>query len=314
MEVQNKRKNEQGFASGFVLLFIVTLALMAVGGAILMKSEGKRIGSGMVALQTDYSAQSAMWLAIQATAVDTDTLQALMDMVAFSIGGASITKIDTFIATSGRNALEVVAELNNCTRRITAEIEKLPGVLAIETTSSVNQVTVRDQNNNVNSELIDENRASLRVIDNANLQAIAVAQGQDTTSFSPPDGWPAWSYYNAPGVPNVTNINGNLTVNDNFDVYGIFVVNGNVTIGNGAKVHGIIYAINGGNTVRLNGPYNHNSVEGGIISEGPIEGKCGFFNLFNSRVLYKPAFIRGFMESGLMNVPDRVETQNYSYN
>jgi len=314
MKAYDNRKNEGGFASGFVLLFIVTLALMAVGGAILMESEGRRVGSGMVALQTDYSAQSAMWFAIQATAVDTDTLDALIDNVPFSIGDAEITKIDTFIANSGRDALEVVAESENCTRRISAEIEKLPGVLAIETTSSVTKVDVRDQNNNPNAELIDENRAALHTIDNSNLQTIAQAQGQDTSAFSPPNGWPNWSYYNTPGVPNVTWVNGNLTVNSNDDVYGIFVVNGNVDIGYGAQVHGIIYAINGGNTVKLNGPVLHNSVEGGIISEGPVDGAHGFLNLFSSRVRYNPQFIRGFMDCGLMDVPDRVETQSYSYN
>jgi len=314
MKISDK-KNEKGFASGFVLLFVVTLALMGVGGAILMKSEGKRLGSNIESLQTDYSAQSAMWFAIQATAVSADTLKYVVDNVPFSIGSATISDIDTFISNNGKDAITVEARTANCVRRITAEIEKLPGVLAIESTNSVNNVDVRDQNNNENNQLIDQNRAAMRVIDDANLQAIAVSQGYNISgNYTPPDGWPNGSYYNAPGVPNVTYINGNLTVSSGDDVFGIFYVQGNVNIEYGAQVHGIIYAPNGANTVTLNGPSFSNAVEGGIISAGPIEGECGFLNLFDSQIIYNPQFIRGFMACGNIDAPDRVETQSYTYN
>ncbi len=308
------KKNEKGFISGFILLFVVTLALMGVGGAILMESEGKSVGSSMEAIQTDYAAESAMWFAIQATAVDpVDTLNALIDEVPFSIGSVTITNIEPFIDEEN-NFILVTAQSNKSIRNITSRIATMPGLVAVTSTKAVTNLTVYNQDGNEDPDLIDQNEDQLPVIDTNNLQTIATNQGYvQNGNFTAPDGWPNGSFYNANGSPNVTNITGNFDVGSWDDVFGIYVVNGNVNIAYGAQVHGIIYALNGNNTVQLNGPSGTPSVEGGIITDGTVDGEYWFFGSRNSAVRYEPDFISNFINSGNINVPDRIDVQDYAY-
>ncbi|MEJ2628689.1 MAG: hypothetical protein P8078_09055, partial [bacterium] len=247
------KKNEKGFISGFVVFFVVTLTLMGVGGAILMNGEGGGVASTNELMQTNYAVESAMWLTLEANY--NNTLDELVDKVPFSIGGVTISAIDTTTA----NVIRIIASNTNCTREIDASVDYVPGVVGIYSTDAVDfdDIQMRDEDGDEDKHLIKQNQSELPDVDTDNLEAIASGQTDaDGNSlyiegdFTPPyDGWPNGSFYNDDGPPNIIYIDGNLTVDDNDEVFGIYVVTGSVDIGYRAQVNGIIYTPNSGSTV-----------------------------------------------------------------
>ena len=308
-------KNEQGFMSGFVVLFVVTLTLMGVGGAILMKSEGRGVGSTMEAMQANYAVDSALWFACEAARID--TLDTFIAKVPYSIGDATITEIDTNYAGTTCQFL-ITAETNNSTRSIDATIQYYPGMLGITSLDNVTDIDMNDEDGDEEPQLIADNETSLPSVDLVNLQSISETQddqlGDSLTisgDFSPPyDDWPYNTFYNPnDGNPSIVYIDGNFTVDRTIN--GIFIVTGDVYVSSGDKVYGIIYAPNSTSTVDLNG-YSE-SVEGAIMCGGAVDGDHSFF-FGNSEVRYNTEYVLKFMEYGNMDISDRVVVTSYDYN
>lgn len=306
------KKNEKGFLSGFVMLFVVTLALMGVGGALLMNSEGTGVGTTHEAIQANYTVDSAMWLTL--VALDEGVGDEMMGKVPFTIGSATVTQIDTIVNVDGTITLNITAKTSKTIRKVQAILRANPGLLAITTTGNVDGVDVTDENGQDAPELIDENNDELPEVEDAYLEYMANDQGYyHNGNYTPPDGYPNGRFYNANGSPNVTYINGNLNVALGDEVYGIFIVTGDVNIAKYAEVHGVIYTPNSSSSVELNGPAWQNSIEGGIMSASDVDGAYGLFNR-DSNLKYNPEFVKGFMECGGIDLPDRHETSSYTYN
>lgn len=106
-------------------------------------------------------------------------------------------------------------------------------------------------------------------------KALATDQGHyHNGNFSASDNYPNGSYYYSGSVPNIIFVEGNLTVNGNLEIYGVYWINGNTTVFNGNyRVNGIIICegdltMNGGGTMSPN-------LDGGIIQYGATSTLTG---------------------------------------
>ncbi len=93
-------------------------------------------------------------------------------------------------------------------------------------------------------------------------------------NFSATDNYPNGSYYYSGSVPNMTYVNGDLTINGNLQIYGVYWIKGNTTVFNGNyRINGIIICegdltMNGGGTLSPN-------MNGGIIQYGATSTLTG---------------------------------------
>jgi len=260
-------KKEEGFWSAVVLILLTTLALMGMGAYVLMRSEGVNVASQAESLQTEYSATGAVYYAVRALQLGTFSAGESV-----TIGGVSVT-FDTTRTQSGSDSLNVTARTSDGTQT-TVGIGLAD--VAVWTTGNVNNITVRDNSDNTNNNLIASNASSVMAIDTTLLGAVNGVgrfSGNPTinNTYSPT---PSFNFYQADGVtPNVTIVNGNLTVGKNGTVYGIVVVTGNLTIrsggGNVGHVEGVVYLLNSGSTVSMQ---RRTEIYGGVLSNGNVTG------------------------------------------
>ncbi len=106
------------------------------------------------------------------------------------------------------------------------------------------------------------------VLDENIFKAMAIDQGHyHPGDFPASDNYPNSSYYYSGSVPNVTYVTGNLTVNGNMEIFGVYWINGNTTVFNGNyRVNGIIICEG---DLTMNGGGNKSpNLNGGIIQYG----------------------------------------------
>ena len=85
------------------------------------------------------------------------------------------------------------------------------------------------------------------------------------------------------GQPYETYVNGDLTINGNTTIYGVFYVTGNVTFTGSATVQGVIYAPNGTYTTgKGGGSPNTPDVSGGIYANGINTTGNHYYAMYNA--------------------------------
>jgi hypothetical protein len=279
-------KREEGFWSTFVLLFVVTLALLGVGAHHAIMSEGLNIVKGVNKMQSEYAADGATFLAVRAMSLGrVGTLEGSP----FTIGGATVT-VDTIVGS--RLGDDLATTLNT---RLTVTTTKGYSSSSIEVWArtriplvrtaamaggAASNITTRDSTGGLSNLLVQNltATATMPVINVAALNALSTTQAHDqsATTFSPATNYPAANFYRSGTIPNVTHVFGNLNLIRDRTIYGIFVVEGNVTIERGSQVIGVIYCPNV-SSVTINSPPATNSVTGGIVTRGTITGVAASF-------------------------------------
>jgi len=290
MEIKQVYKDERGFWAAFMLMLTVTLALLGMGGAVLIRSEAASIARKINTMQVDYAADSALFFALGAMQADTFT----SGMTIPDVGGASSTMTTT---NSGSNiVMRIHSEKIGSKRNITITLSKRIGAMTSE--GDINwRIVPLDERGFWDPNLSDDNVASPPVVDVAALEALSNSQGYKKTSdYTATNNYPATNFYKVDGVtPNVIYVNGNLTIPAGFTVYGIFVVTGTVSIGPNAKVIGIIHTTtNSDITVNTNG--SRHSVEGGIVATGNVNYTGGFISY--ATVKYNANYMETFQTYG----------------
>lgn len=281
-------KNEEGFFSSMILMFLVTLAMMGLGAFVLTRSEGASVTTQIQTIQAEYAAEGAVYYGVQRLAQGS-----LNEAQALSIGGGNVI-LDT-TTVSGSIYLNVIATTGSMTRRIRVEVEESGGGLAdkaIYTTDVVFFTTACDSLQNTDDSRKVENADSIPSMDLAALWALSNSQGHNQSgTFYPSSGYPSGNFYQPDGVtPNVTYVNGNMRVNDGRTVYGIYVVTGWVNLRPSARVEGVIYVVNDNPTwLRGGGSTATPSIQGGVVSEGEINGYVN-----RAYVQHWPEFMRVF--------------------
>ena len=260
-------KREEGFWSAFVLILLTTLALMGMGAYVLMKSEGVNVASQAESLQTDYSATAAVYYGLRALQLGTFT-----DGGSITVGGVSVT-LDTARIQGGSDSLNVTARTSDGTQ---TNIGVVLEDVAVWTTGNVTNITIFGNNSNQNSNLVARNSSSVMVMNVVALQATPGAEvlSGNKTINSNHSSTGNTNFYQSDGVtPNVTIVNGNLTVGRRGRLYGIVVVTGNLTIqrnwSSNGRIEGVVYMPTPGSTISMQ---KNTQIRGGVLSNGDIIG------------------------------------------
>jgi hypothetical protein len=286
----NHAREENGFWSAMLILFLVTLGLMGLGAAALMRSEGSSALERAEAMQADYAANGAAYYGIQRLMIG-----ALDEEQTYTIGTGFVTLDSVLISGTSNVLLTVTATSGGTTRGI--EIELSPGGLlvdmAIYTEGDVYNVNAKDSTGADDPDLLVKQADAIPEIDEATLSAMSTAQGHDQTAstFKPADGYPNGSFYQADGVtPNVTHVMNNFSVQGGTTVYGIFVVEGDVVLNGSSRIEGVIYLPNPTSTIITGGgDPTESTIIGGIVSHGDISGTGNHIS-----VTHWPDFMKEF--------------------
>jgi hypothetical protein len=290
MSVINILKQEEGFWSAFILIFLVTLALMGMSASVLLRSEAENTSNQIYIHQADYAANGAAYYGIQLIRDNN-----FSETSSLAIGNATVSLDTSIDAVSSNIILTVMANVNGIERGI--EIELSPSKkledMAIYTEGDVFNVSSKDSLGNIDSDLTETNADSVPSIDEDSLAVLSTLQGHDqfAADFTPPDEYPDSSFYAPDGVtPNVTHVFGNLVVTGGTTIWGIFIVEGNAVIHGSARINGVIYLPNVTSTlITGGGDPSESSITGGIVSHGDIFGKGNHIT-----VQHGPEYMREF--------------------
>jgi len=283
-------KNEEGFWSAFVLLFLVTLALMGMGASVLIQSEDENTANQVSSIRADFAANGAAYYGIKQL-----ELGSLTTAQVINIEGVSVNLDTSIVQGTSDVLLTVMASLDGVDRGI--EVLLAPGKglvdLAIYTTGHVFNVSGKDSLGNTDPDMVVTQAESVPTIDEAALTAMSTAQGHDQFDavFKPADGYPNGSFYQADGVtPNVTHVMNDFQVLGGRTVYGIFVVEGDVTLNGNSRIEGVIYLPNPTSTIiHGGGDPSESTITGGLVSHGDIWGTGNHIS-----VQHWPEFMREF--------------------
>ncbi|UCE06252.1 MAG: hypothetical protein JSW07_22185 [bacterium] len=185
------------------------------------------------------------------------------------------------------------ANYNNISKTIELLMAIPPnlGDLAVFCTDTIMNVTVTDEFGNPDSSLFIENALDMLPFDKDGLVALAASQGHVYAGdFVPTDGYPNNDFYYDfdNGIPNVTHVNGDFTVNGGTTVYGIFVVEGNADLNGSARLEGVVYLPNP-ESIIINGSGDPNeaAVTGGIVVNGSVDGAGNHIDIqYNSEYMH----------------------------
>ncbi len=165
---------------------------------------------------------------------------------------------------------------------------------AIWAKDSVIEASTKDEFGNPDTTLLVENAPFMPEIDYDGLVAQAAAQLHvKFGNFIPANGYPNNSFYYFGTTPNVTHVQGNLTISGGRTVYGIFVVEGNVELQGSGRLEGILFLPNSSSTVAYGGgDPNESSVSGGILSYGTVDGTGNHIS-----VQLNPTYLQAFVNN-----------------
>ncbi len=168
---------------------------------------------------------------------------------------------------------------------------------AIWAKDSVVEASAKDEFGNPDSTLLIENAPFMPEINYNDLVAQAAAQLHvKFGNFTPADGYPNPSnpsFYYFGTTPNVTHVQGNLTISGGRTVYGIFVVEGDVELQGSGRLEGILFLPNSSSTVAYGGgDPDESSVSGGILSYGVVDGTGNHIT-----VQLNPTYLQAFVDN-----------------
>jgi hypothetical protein len=270
-----KYKNDSGFVSIVVVLFLVTLGLMSLAASMLIQSEGVNIGKKVSSSKADYAFDGAVNYAMRRI-----MLGAINETNSYTIGDISIymdtTKVnyeDANVLLSVTSSYEDIESSVNVYLKVKKSIGEFAGYIS----KTAQDVEVLDENGNVDETLMETQATDVPDFSTTALYQYAQNQSQDYSSNTTisTTGYPNGSFWHNTDSVNVTYVNGDLTfdngsVGSRNEYYGIFVVTGNVTIPKYADVMGIIYMPNEGSILNLT--HATARVVGGVVGHGYVMG------------------------------------------
>lgn len=284
-----KAKQEEGFWSALVILFMVTLMLMGLGSFVLIRSEGYNVVNQINTLKAEYAATGAVYYGFQRLKIGD-----LEESYPITIGD-----VEVYLDTSGTLPdiyLDVTANISGGWMEANLGIElDYTRLDAIYTTGDVTNISVFDSTGSPDDDLLVENADELPEIYKSVLDSMSTDQVHDegAGTFEPADGYPNGDFYRPDGItPNVTHVLGNMRVRTGRTVWGIFVVEGTVQIdyddfGADGYIEGVVYLPNAGSIVSIG---SDAQVTGGIVSNGDIQRD----GLDPGVVRHNPVYMRAF--------------------
>jgi hypothetical protein len=269
MKLNNLKRNETGGLSiiyavvVMILLFILASALMSSFGSVLKGSTNRLTKS-----KTFYAAEAGLELAVWD----------LMNEGSGELSNVDVSGVSVNTTVVGDSVVTIEADKNGISTGIQVYFDLDSTILddmAIYCTDTVDNVAALDSLGNPDPDLIEQFADSLPTIAYTDLINLANAQGlvQTAAEFKPSNGYPNGSFYYSPGVPNVTQVQGNLNVIGSRTIHGIFIVEGDAVVMSGSsRLDGILYLPNANSVFNGGGDADESVVTGGIVVNGTVEG------------------------------------------
>jgi len=297
VELKTRIREEQGFWSAFLFVFLITLGLLGLGAYSIMRTESRNAVSQMQLLQAEYSVNAGAHFGLNA--LFKGTFNSQTETTTLSIGGASVI-LDTGWTDSFRRTMvmTVASTYGKAERKVLIEFDigmRLRDK-AIITTDVDNGVSARDSLNRNDPNRLVQKADSIPGIKEDSLLAWATRQGHvivgnGTTAniannFFRPDG----------KTPNVYWVTGDLLLGGSDHIAGIVIVLGDARLDGNARLKGILYLPNKKSTlIHGGGAPTENSIEGALISHGAITGTGSHANV-KHRPLYMNLFCDNFQK------------------
>lgn len=272
--------NEEGMLSAFIILFLVTLALLSMGISTIIRNEGVTQANRIQGVKTDYAANSGAQYALKRLLISN------LPSTSLTILGSSVV-VDSSLDFS-KTVINVQTTYNEITKNLEVQVIEHP---VIWTTNNVSWVDDRELDGSAAwGDLINENASSIAVIDTASLISIAnIVSGNLTVNGNYPAG--ASSFFFSTGVPHVTYVAGDMTVQSSGRAWGIYIVEGDVTVEGGwfsaGSVEGVIYTPNASSDVDLE---SNAQIIGGVCGFGRVRS----VNLIRGDAVHHPVRLGHF--------------------
>jgi len=304
-------KKEEGFWSALFILFLVILAYLGMSTYYAVRTEGVNVADQINTLQADYTATSGVYYGIQR--VQSDSLGE-GESETVTIGNVDVgLSVERITGNPDFLRLTVNAEVKETSRRIEIDLS-IPRNLADQAIWAKNgidsRVVVQDSSGAIDTTLtaVGEEAPEMDLVALKNMAQVRT----DDPTFYPPDGYPSGGcsddpFYQADCVtPNVIWVEHDLELGGSKEISGIYIIEGNVVLSGTPSIHGVIYQPNEGSTL-LNGTGNEPKVDGGIVTNGWVDGHG------HPQVRHNPEYMEIF--AGYQNDPDantnRVQTWRY---
>ncbi len=302
-------KDDRGSWSAFIFIFLITLGLLGLGAYSLMQSEGVNIANQTDGLRAEYAATSGVFFALGAFQRGALTSDVSLEMENTNVA------IDTQQVGDATHFL-VSARRGDARRKILVEVDFLSlEDVAIYSDSTVTGVSALDSAGHVDNNRLIKEAKVMPEVDNTTLKNLAKAQGHYFAGdYNIPDGYPSLDFYADPvaGIPNVTWVEGNVTLSGNEHIYGIVVIGGNLTVNGTPRFEGVIYMPNK-NSMLINGGGSPSSpiVDGGILSFGLIRRSGGGSR--DRYIKHNPEYMRKLCEFVTWQPPVSAEIVSWRY-
>jgi len=279
-------RNENGFWSALFVLVLTALAALGFSTYTTVRIEGSNAANQAQMLRADYAATAGAYMGLKLYQDST-----LFSQKSFSLSDASVVIQVVQNAVTGRDVLTSAATYNGTRKKIQIELDPNRDLsqMAIYTMGNVNDVIPYNSSHVVDWTRMKANADSVPTIRTADLIALSTLQGHNKFgNWTTPNDW-CGSFWNAPGVPNVTYVNGNMTMNGSDHCHGIYVVTGTVTMNGNCHVDGVFYLPNVTSTIIHGSGSTDDSIDGGIVSHGNITGHGSHVD-----VQHNPAYMKAF--------------------
>jgi len=284
-------------------LLILLLGFSASFGILAFSRDRRTVESvdRMVSRYSNYSAKntsaSGAYIALNKLFVD-QTWRGPYNSIFLGNDSISVSVVDT-----APNRISIVAEGHNPNLKDSTQAMVFDGVFnefAVWAKDSVVNVTTMDSLNNTNLALLMEDAPYMPEINKAGLISEATAQNNvEIGNFNPPNGYPNGSFYYFLTTPNVTHVTGDLFVQNNRTIYGIYIVEGDVNIQSDGLVRGVLYLPNAASEVHHGGSGSEfGRVNGGIVTWGTIDGDA-----YNIQVRHWPSYLHALVSNYVTNNP-----------
>ena len=287
--IQQFHQDENGFWSIIVVIILVTLALMAMGSYVLIRSEGIIAAEKAQGMQAEYTATGAMYYALKRSIADPDSSYSVtIDGSNVDVNLSSISSADFNRDVQVQDSVTV----GNMTYSVNVVLDVFDNQVGIWCAGLVNDINPRNSWGSYDEDRMVQLANSVVSLDVAGLLALPNSQDLAGGTYSGTQPPSATGFFQPSGDLWVTRYNGNLTLSSNATHYGVVIVTGDLTIGDDAQVEGVIYMPNPDSNIIMQ---SDSYVDGCVICGGESTGNRWEFWIFSG------------VDTDVLNNPTRID-------
>jgi len=259
--------SEKGFSAAFMVLLIATMGLLGVGATMILQNEAIAIGDQYTVRYADYAAESAFYYALgRAKAGNT------VETESVTINGIVCTYDNSEVGGAIQIITSAPTDNDEISSSITASARIMPiSQIPLWTADDAEGIfRIYDNGGTRDDGLCQTDADSVPQFNTAYFWANADEQHATAVTVNSDFPSGATDFWQAPGIPWITYVRGDLTVRQEVDLYGIFIVQGDITIRKGVDIHGVVYQPDAGSEFKINlGLYSYD-IDGGLIINGDL--------------------------------------------